>query len=540
MPSRSRQARRAQARGAARERGSGAPDFLRRVSKATWLAIGAVALLALVAIVAVSLSSSSTTEAVSFAGSGYPNTNTSNTRYAGGPIDSATVSKLETAWTLPLTARSEYGSYSSSPIVSDGVVYSQDLDSNVQAISLKTGKVLWSKSFEAPDQGPNGLVVVAGRVYGATQTAAFALDEQTGAEVWSVALTRNEHEGIDMAPGYHDGIVYVSTVPGTVSKFYGGGGVGILWALEAKTGRKLWHFDTAPEDLWSTEGASTNSGGGLWYSQAFDDQGSMYIGVGNPAPFPGTSQQPWGSSRPGPDLYTDSIVKLDAATGKLQWYYQLTPHDLYDRDLQDPPILANVHGRQVVLAAGKAGFVLALDAATGKLLWKRSVGIHNGHDNDGSYAMRHEYSKLHLPETVYPGLLGGVIAPMATNGSTVFVPVVNHSVTFSNQTEPQEAGGATGELVALDVATGAVEWDRKLSSPAFGATTAVNDLVFATTFEGKLYAFDASNGDLAWESQLPAGTNTGVAVSGNTVLAPAGTLLASGQTAEIVAYRLGG
>ena len=551
MPQRSRQVRRAQARRAqahgasvrAKARthgGHGTPGFLARISKGGWLALAAAGLVVLAGIVVLLLGSSAASEGVSFTGSGYPNTDTSNTRYVGGPIDSATVAKLETAWTLPLTARSEYGSYSSAPIVAGGVVYSQDLDSNVQAISLKTGKVLWSKAFEVPDQGPNGLVVAGGLVYGATQTAAFALNEKTGAEVWSVTLTRNEHEGIDMAPGYHEGIVYVSTVPGTVRQYYGGGAVGILWALEAKTGRKLWHFDTAPEDLWSAANAGVNSGGGLWYSPAFDAEGFMYVGVGNPAPFPGTSQLPWGSSRPGPDLYTDSIVKLDARTGRVQWYYQLTPHDLYDHDLQDPPILARVGGRQVVLAAGKSGIVLALDAATGKLLWKRAVGIHNGHDDDGLYAMRHEYSKLHLPETVYPGLLGGVIAPMATNGSTVFVPVVNHSVTFSNQTEPQESGPLTGELVALDVATGAVEWAHKFTSAAFGAATAVNDLVFATSFEGKLYAFDASNGDVAWETQLPAGTNTGVAISGDTVIAPAGEPVASDQSAAIVAYRLGG
>jgi outer membrane protein assembly factor BamB len=508
--------------------------------KTRWLAVGALIVLIVAGIAVASLGSSSATDSPALTGSGYPNVDISNSRYVGGPIDSATVSKLATAWTLPLTARSEYGAYSSSPILADGVIYSQDLDSNVQAISLKTGKILWSKSFQSPDQGPNGLLVAGGLVYGATQTAAFALNEKTGAQVWSVTLVRNEHEGIDMAPGYHDGIVYVSTVPGTVRQYYGGGAVGVLWALEGKTGRELWHFDTVPEDLWSAANTSVNSGGGLWYSPAFDDQGFMYIGVGNPAPFPGTNRDPWGSSRPGPNLYTDSIVKLNARTGALQWYYQLTPHDLYDHDLQDPPILANVGGRQVVLAAGKGGFVLALDSATGKLLWKRSVGIHNGHDNDGLYAMKHEYSKLKLPETVYPGLLGGVIAPMATNGSTVFVPVVNHSVTYSNQAEPQESGPLTGELVALNVATGAVEWDRKLATAAFGAATAVNDLVFATSFEGKLYAFDASNGDLAWETQLPAGTNTGVAVSGDTLIAPAGVLLTSSQSAAIVAYRLGG
>jgi outer membrane protein assembly factor BamB len=503
------------------------------------VAAAVAAALAIGIVLIVALSSSSPSEHLQLTGSGYPNMDLSNTRHAGGPIDSSTVSKLGVAWSTPLKAKSQYGSYSSSPIISQGVIFSQDLASNVQATSLKTGRVAWSKSYEQPDQGPNGLVVAAGRVYGATQSAVFALDEKTGAQLWSVTLVRNVHEGIDMAPGFHDGIVYAATVPGTVAKYYGGEGVGILWALDAKTGRRLWHFNTAPDDLWSAKHASINSGGGLWYTPAFDGNGSMYIGTANPAPFPGTNEFPWGSSRPGPNLYTDSIVKLNARTGKLEWYFQQTPHDIYDWDLQDPPILIDAGGRREVIAAGKSGVVLALDSATGKLLWRRAVGIHNGHDHDNVYAMRGEYSRLSLPETVYPGQLGGVIAPMASNGTTVFVPVVNHSATMASQSEIQENGPTTGELVALDAATGAVRWDRKLPGPAFGATTAVNDLVFATTFEGLVYAFEAKTGALAWQKQLPAGTNTGVAVSGDTLIAPAGVALGEGQTPKLVAYRLG-
>jgi outer membrane protein assembly factor BamB len=557
-PSRSRQARRAEARRADAKRaqarraqqrasrssrtGGAGLDFgsLREIPPAAWLAAAAAAIVVVAVVALSSGGSASPPESRLLTGSGYPNANTSNTRYVGGPIDASNVSTLRVAWTLPLTAKSEYGSYSSAPVIANGIVYSQDLQSNVQAIDLKTGKVIWTKTYDSPDQGPNGVVVQGGRVYGATTSSAFALDEKTGKQDWSVPLVGNEHEGIDMAPGYHDGIVYVSTVPGSTTQFYEGGGGGTLWALQGSTGRKLWDFNTVPEELWSSQDGHLNSGGGLWYTPAFDEHGDMYIGVGNPAPFPGTSEFPWGSSRPGPDLYTDSIVKLNASTGKLEWYYQLTPHDLYDHDLQDPPILAHVGGRQVVLAAGKGGFVVSLDAQTGQLLWKRSVGIHNGHDDDGLYAMRHEYSKLHLPETVYPGLLGGVIAPMATNGATVFVPVVNHSVTYTSQTEPQERGPSTGELVAIDMATGAVKWDRKLPSSVFGAATVVNDLAFATTFEGKLYAFNANSGATVWESQLPAGSNTGVGVDGDTLIAPAGLAFASGQKTGLVAYRLPG
>jgi alcohol dehydrogenase (cytochrome c) len=265
----------------------------------------------------------------------------------------------------------------------------------------------------------------------------------------------------------------------------------------------------------------------------------MYFGTGNPAPYPGTASKPWGSSRPGANLYTDSMVKLDAKTGKMQWHYQQTPHDLYDWDFQDPPILLSAGGRELAIGAGKSGVVVALDAATGKPVWKRPVGTHNGHDHDNPYAMRGEAAKIKTGE-VFPGTLGGVIAPMASNGSTIFVPVVNHSLTVGANSEIGESGGLTGELVAIDAATGKIEWSQEFSSAAFGAPTVVNDLVFVTDFEGNLYAFEAENGNEVWVSSLPAGSNTNVSISGDTVVAPAGLAGAEGQTPEIVAYRLGG
>jgi len=477
----------------------------------------------------------------SFGGTAYPNVDPANSRRAKGPIKAANVNELKVAWTLPLTAESSFGSFASSPVVSNGVAYIQDLESNVQAIDLGNGDVLWTKKYEIADQGPNGVVVADGRVYGATALGAFALDQKTGKELWSAPLTRNENEGIDMAPGYDSGRVFVSTVPWNVASYYEGGGVGVLWALDAKTGKKLWHFDTVPKNLWGKP--EVNAGGGLWYTPAFDGKGSMYFGVGNPAPFPGTAGEPFGSSRPGPNLYTDSIVKMDTKTGKMDWYYQLTPHDLYDWDLQDPPILMTVGGRDLVVGAGKSGFVLALDAKTGKLVWKRSVGKHNGHDEDGGLAMNGETSKLKPPYEVIPGTLGGVIAPLSTDGKNVYAPVVNHPITVGEggtaieETSPENGG----EVVAIDARSGAVEWKQEFAlAPAYGATTVVNDLVFATTFDGKVFAIEAGNGQTAWQAELPAGTNAGVTVSGDTVIAAAGVAAAEGQTPQIVAYRLGG
>jgi outer membrane protein assembly factor BamB len=511
-----------------------------RLKKVPVVGLVLALLIATSSTVLVACGSSSSGDTVSFTGSAYPNVDPSNSRHASGPIDSSSVSELEVAWTLPLTAASTFGAYSSSPAVSNGVIYSQDLESNVQAINLESGDVLWTKKYSLADQGPNGVVVAEGRVYGATPTSAFALDQKTGKQLWSVPLARNENEGIDMAPGFDDGKVFVSTVPGTAAAFYEGEGVGVLWALDAKTGKKLWHFDTVPKSLWGN--TRINSGGGLWYAPAFDGKGSMYFGVGNPAPFPGGEGSPWGSSRPGPNLYTDSIVKMDTKSGKMLWHFQLTPHDLYDWDLQGPPILMTIGGRQAVVAAGKSGIAIALDAKSGKLIWKRPVGRHNGHDNDGLDAMQGDTSKLKPPYEIYPGNLGGVIAPMSTDGSDVFAPVVNHPVTIASGSEIEEASPEnSGELVAVDAKTGKIEWQHEFPiAPAFGATTSVNDLVFTTTFDGRVYAFNTKSGQVVWQTELPAGTNTGVTVTGDTVIAPAGVASAEGQTPEIVAYRLGG
>ncbi len=480
-------------------------------------------------------SSSSDSEEASLTGSGYPGVDAANTRNPKSEIDSSNVANLAVTWTAPIPGSSNFGSYAATPVIDKGVIYSQDLASNVQALNLDSGEVLWTASFEDPSYGPNGVVVADGRVFGATATKAFALDEKTGKRIWSIPLTRNRHEGINMAPGYSEGMVFVSTVPVNANESYEGGGAGILWALDAKTGKKLWHFDTVPTDLWGNP--KVNSGGGVWYPPAFDGKGSMYFGVGNPAPFPGTEKYPWGSSRSGPNLYTDSLVKLDTKTGKLDWYHQVTPHDIYDWDFQGPAILMTAGGKEIVAAAGKSGVVLAADPKTGKILWQRAVGKHNGHDEDGLLAMRGEESKIETG-TVYPGTLGGVIAPMSTDGSSLFVPVVEDPATISSGSERSEEGKVSGEVLALDAATGKVEWKQPLTSPAFGATTAVNDLVFATDYEGSVSAFSAKSGQVLWREKLPAGTNSGVMANGSMLIAPAGLATSEGQKAEIVAYKL--
>ena len=476
-----------------------------------------------------------------------PDADLASSRYVASAITSADVSKLGVAWTVPLTMSTAHtdGAYAATPVIANGVVYVQDLDSNVFAISLATGKVLWTHDYNSPNGGPDGVNVVGGVVYAATAQAAVALDVATGAQLWSRTLIGNDHEGIAMAPGYYNGVLYVSTVPANVTTVYGAGGQGILWALNAKTGAPEWSWNQ-DQNLWGNPGV--NSGAGLWYTPSFDAQGNIYLGIANPAPVFGTTSYPLGSSRPGPDLYTDSVVKLSPA-GKLLWYYQLTPHDLYDWDLQNPPVLTTADGRPVVIDGGKAGILIELEARTGKLLWQLPVGGHDGHENDGlltEHATPTSHDPLPAKYCLEPSLYGGMLTQLASNGSTTFAAVNDFALpaspsgfTGSVAGQVQALESAVGEMVAVNQDTGAVIWDTPLPSSPYGAATVTNDVVFTITLKGDLYALDAATGAILFKTPMSAGSNAPVAVDGDYVIAGAGAALSSTQRNMIIAYKLG-
>ena len=249
-----------------------------------------------------------------------PGGDLANTRDVASAITSSNVSTLGVAWCVPVEstgatrAAGLADGYATTPVVTNGVVYTQDLESNVMAIRLATGKVLWTHNYNSLNGGPDGVNVVGGTVYAATDNAAVALSAATGRQLWSRTLIGNDHEGIDMAPGYNHGTVYVSTVPVNPNKGqYLGGARLTLWALNAATGAPEWSWGEV-QNLWGNPGI--NSGGGLWDPPSFDRQGNLYIGISNPGPIGQSGWPrgyPWGTSRPGPDLYTDSVVKLSPA-----------------------------------------------------------------------------------------------------------------------------------------------------------------------------------------------------------------------------------
>jgi alcohol dehydrogenase (cytochrome c) len=303
------------------------------------------------------------------------------------------------------------------------------------------------------------------------------------------------------------------------------------------------------QKLWGKP--AVNSGGGLWYPPSFDRSGDVYIGVANPGPIASDGWPPgypWGTSRPGPDLYTDSVVKL-SPQGKLLWYYQLTPHDLFDWDLQNSPVLTTAHGSPVVIDGGKAGILVELNAKTGKPLWKRPVGLHSGHDNDGLLT-EHATPDSHIPLpakfTLEPGPFGGVLTPLATNGSTAFaavndlaVPMTANGLGESGAAFYASVAKARGEMVAVDQNTGKLDWDDQLPSSPDGGAAVTNDVVFTTTLNGHLYAFNARTGTILLNTTLSAGTNAPVTIDGDYVIVGAGATLSKNQRPLIIAYKLG-
>jgi outer membrane protein assembly factor BamB len=280
--------------------------------------------------------------------------------------------------------------------------------------------------------------------------------------------------------------------------------------------------------------------GGAWETPLVGADGSVTYGIGNP-------YQTLGSAidHPSKLLYTDSEVNLNAETGKLRWYYQAVPNDFKDFDMQASPISATIAGRPVIIGGGKMGIVYAMDARTGRLLWKTPVGEHNGHDNDSSNLLQHR-GHLKVPFSYAPGSLGGILTNMAVAGNSVYVATNNLELRFTNVNQADGVAPKkvteSGEIEALNLMTGRVEWDTKVAELPLGATTVDNDLVFTTLYNGELIALNRLTGAVVYRMKLPASTNAALAIAGDTIIVPAGgpeTPSKSKETPQVVAYRLG-
>lgn len=480
-----------------------------------------------------------------------PNGGYDNHRAASNAtIDSSNVDQLEVAWSFPLEQAGDWGAAATNPLIADGRIYLQDLLSNVFVLDLETGDEIWRSMHESAAIGPNGVGIGWGRVYLQDgQNHIKALDIESGEELWETPLdsSTGSHQ-----PQVYGGFVYTGTGAGAPNEgpedasgrlSYIGGISGYAYGIDHDSGGIVWRFQVVEEGFWGNE--EENGGGALWYPPGVDtERGVTYWGTGNPSPFPGTIEYPNASSRPGPNLYTNSVLALGGERGELLWGTQVKPHDLFDLDFQIGPILttATVDGqeRDIVLGAGKLGVVYAFDRESGEILWERPVGTHQ---ND---------TLQEIPEDeetwVYPGVWGGVESPPAYADGTMYVVTTNlpspWTATGHDAETPGEAVASgesrtplnegTSQAYAINVDTGEVEWEQDFDTVSFAGMTVVNDLVFMSTLDGVMRALDRTSGDVVWEFQVPGGVIAWPAVAGDSIVWPVGL----GREPQLLVLRL--
>ena len=443
-------------------------------------------------------------------------------------IDASTVDDLEVAWTFEVPPGGIAGSLATTPVIVDGVVWVSDLNSNVYGLDLDDGTEVVRIDNSVATFGPNGVAVGGGRVFvppDSTSIAAF--DDRTGEELWRNELAEINGGSVNIQPVLVDEQLLVAT-----STLGRAGSSGMLFALDAATGDVNWSFDTIESpDLWGMP--EINSGGGSWFPPTVDlATRRVYWGTSNPYPWPGLADFPNGSSRPGDNRWTNSTLALDLDSGELLWGHQHRPHDLFDLDTMLTAMATTDDDRQVLISSGKFGRVVGFDPDSGEVLFDTPVGRH---ENDDLESFEGEL-------TVYPGYLGGVTTPLAVADGVVFAAVVNAPTKFpspSLEYQPDSPNFAItdGQMVAVDAADGRIVWDVEVDGQAFGGATVVNDLLFGSTLSGELFALDRDTGRSRWSTQLDNGINGWPAVSGDTIVVPAGVSTGDAPP-QIVAFRL--
>jgi alcohol dehydrogenase (cytochrome c) len=459
-------------------------------------------------------------------------------------IRRANVKDLELKWMLQAQVA---GPWEASPLVVDGVMYLTQRPNDVVALDARTGRIFWIYRYVGATDvrvccgGQNrGLAIRGDTLFMGTLDAHLvAIDAQRGRQLWKTTVA-------DYRQGYSVTLAPL-VVKNKVIVGVGGGEWGIrgfIAAYDADSGRETWRFHTVPGpgergiETWGGDSWKTG-GGSVWLTGTYDPALNLtYWGVGNPGPDYNPAQ------RPGDNLYTDSVVALDADTGALTWHFQFTPNDAYDFDAAQVPVLVDASWQGVpsklMLFANRNGFFYVLDRATGRfLLGKPFVKVNWASGLDaagrpiqtpqppGTPTTPHQqgatnwYSPSYSPRTglfyfsIWENVSGiyrrepEQYVPgrrYESGGVSVTAPVLGAAVPSSLSrgainTWTNAAG--RGAVVALDPATG----DRKWTFPMYdltdsGVLTTGSDLLFAGGREGFFFALDARTGALLWTSSL--------------------------------------
>jgi alcohol dehydrogenase (cytochrome c) len=444
-------------------------------------------------------------------------------------IHTGNIAGLKVAW-MYQTGVSHH--FETMPLVFDGVMYITEPPSNVTALDLRTGRPIWTYRRVLPKgiivccgQVNRGLAVLDDQLFlGTIDAHLVALDLRTGRVRWDVEVADYKAAySITAAPlAVKDRIIV-----GIAGAEYGIRG--FLDAYDAKSGKRVWRFWTVPGpgepgnetwsgDSWKTGGAPT------WVTGVYDPVSNLvYWGTGNPAP------DMVGEERKGDNLYSDSLLAIDADTGKLKWHFQFTPHDVLDMDSNQVPVLldAEFRGRprKLVLFANRNGFYYVLDRLTGEYLVGKQFARQNwakGLDDRGRPVVN--------PAAV-PSLEGALVYPDDDGTANWFSPSLNpktglfyqnvrekgaiqrRSPTFPAYEPGRLFMGASrlpipggeepwGALRALDWRTGETRWEFRVHTPPWcGVLSTAGGLVFSGTMEGDFFALDALTGKPLWRIQ---------------------------------------
>ena len=465
------------------------------------------------------------------------------------------VAQLRPLWTFQTDTTTRGRGFETTPLADDGVLYVTGSNNYAWAIDAKSGRAFWQYRRNLPNDLTYGASAPVNRGFGMLGETLFmvtldahllAMDRRTGDILWDVVLADYKvGYAATLAPLVLDDKVIVGISGGEYATR------GFIDAYAPATGERLWRFNTIPgageagSETWPNDPEIlARGGGGTWMNGSYDPELDLiYWGVGNPNP------DYYGDQRPGDNLYSNSLVALEAGTGKLRWHYQFTPHDLNDWDSNHMPVLADIswqgQPRAVVMVGNRNGFFYVLDRVSGELLqgtpftatsWAREIGA-DGRPiilNDGSKGCVPDPwgSTNFMPPSFYPDLNLFILTARET--CATFVPEAPQSApgqaNFGGVVFIDGAAGS-GALRALDVATGELRREFAYPSPTFGGVmTTAAGLVFAGDHEGNFMAFNAATGENLWHYQTGsriwgAAAMTFMLDGKQLVLIPAGTTL---------------
>jgi len=420
------------------------------------------------------------------------------------------------------------GSFHSGLIVIGRTLYVATAHTTI-ALDAANCSIRWRHVYK-PEQDEvyavnRGVAYLDGRIFrGTADGRVFALDARTGKQLWLVkAGDPLKGDFFSSAPIAWEGLVFI----GAAGSDWGTRGY--VLALDAKTGREKWRFYTVPmgsepgADSWKNPETAAHGGGGMWTSYTLDTAtGELFVPVGNPAP---DYSPDW---RPGANLYTDSVVVLDAPTGKLKWYHQFKANDGLDYDFGAPPALyTSAAGAKLLAAGSKDGNLYGIDRATREVLFKTPVTtIENSDARPTPDGVK-----------VCPGPLGGVEwngPAIDPRSRTIYVGSVDFCFVIKSATGTPEykpaglyfgttqtpfggADAARGWVHAVDGDTGSIVWKYHAEAPVVaGVTPTAGGVVFSGDLDGNLLALDAKTGTELYK------LNTGGAIAGGVITYEAG------------------